>query len=136
MATNIQAKKTTHSHRNVHDTDSSLDENNYKEIVCMNKDGVLEELCGYLGPKKDKNTKKIWWRSEHPVAAGRQQKCDTILGRTSCLVPNSRVNNIENIETTCHLYFDNDIMNKIVDCTNTRINKTIARLQRSDNFNE
>ena len=29
-------------------------------MVYMNKDGVLEELCGYLGPKKDKNTKKIW----------------------------------------------------------------------------
>ena len=27
-------------------------------------------------------------------------------------------------------------MEKTVDCTNTRINKTIARLQRSDNFNE
>ena len=122
--------------RNVHDIDSSLDENNYKEIVYMNKDGVLEELCGYLGPKKDKNTKKIWWSSEHPVATGRQRKCDTISGRISCLAPNSRANNIENIEDTFHLYFDNDIMDKIVDCTNTRINETIACLQQSDNFNE
>ena len=102
----------------------------------MNKDGVLEEPCGYLGPKKDKNTKKIWWSSKHPVANGRQWKCDTISGRTSCLAPDSRANNIENIEDTFHLYFDNDIMDKIVDCTNTRINETIARLQRSDNFNE
>ena len=30
--------------RNIHDIDSSLDENNCKEIVHMNKDGVLEEL--------------------------------------------------------------------------------------------
>ena len=45
--------------RKVHDIDSSLDENNYKEIVHMNKDGVLEILFGYLCPKKDKNTKKI-----------------------------------------------------------------------------
>ena len=45
--------------RNVHDIDSSLDENNYKEIVYMNKDGVLEILCGYLCPMKNKNTKKI-----------------------------------------------------------------------------
>ena len=58
--------------RNVHDIDSSLDENNYKEFECMNKDGVLEELYGYLGQKKNKNTKKIWWSSEHPVATGRQ----------------------------------------------------------------
>ena len=58
--------------RNVHDIDSSLDENNYKEIVQMKKDGVLQELCDNLGPKKDKNTKKIWWSSEHQVATGRQ----------------------------------------------------------------
>ena len=60
-------------------------------------------------------------------ATGRQQKCDTISGRISCLAPNSRANNIENIKNTFRLYFDNDIMDKIVDCTNTRINKIIAR---------
>ena len=102
----------------------------------MNKDGVLEELCGYLGPKKDKNTKKIWQSSERPVATGRQRKCDTISGRISCLALSSRGNNIENIKDTFHLYFDNDIMNKVVDCTNTRINETIARLLRSDNLNK
>ena len=47
-----------------------------------------------------------------------------------------RANNIENIEDTFYLYFDNDVMDKIVDCTNTKINETIARLQQSDNFNE
>ena len=94
----------------------------------MNKDGVLEELCGYLGLKKDINTNKIWWTSEHPVATGRQRKCDTISNRISCLAPNFRADNIENIEDTFHLYFDNDIMDTTVDCTNTRINETIARL--------
>ena len=102
----------------------------------MNKHGVLEELCGYIGPKKDKNTKKIWWSSEHLEATGRQRKCDTIWGKISCLAPNSRANHIENIKDTFHLDLDNDIMDKIVDCTNTRIDETIARLQRSDNFNE
>ena len=58
--------------RNVHHIDSSLDENNHKEIEYMNKDGVLEELCGYLGPKKNKKTKKIRWSSENPVATSRQ----------------------------------------------------------------
>ena len=80
-------KQLTHN-RNAHDIGSSLYENNYKEIVYMNKYGVLEEL----------------W------------------SRISCLAPNSRANNIENIEDTFHLYFDNDIMNKIVDCTSARIN--------------
>ena len=56
----------------------------------MNKNVVLEKLRGYLGPKKEKNTKKIWWSSEHPVASVRQQKCDKVLGRISCLAPNSR----------------------------------------------
>ena len=55
----------------------------------MNKNVALEELRGYLGPRK-KNTKKIWWSSEHPVASGRQQKCDKVFGRISCLAPNSR----------------------------------------------
>ena len=102
----------------------------------MNRDGALKELCGYLGPKKDKSTKKIWWISKHPVAIGRQRKCDVISGRISCLAPNSRQNNIENIKDTFHLHFDNDIIEKIVDCANTRINETIAHLKRSDKFNE
>ena len=85
-------------------------------------------LVGYLGRKKAKNTKKIWWSSEHTVATGRQRKCNNISGRISYLALNSRANNIENIEDTFHLFFDNDIMDKIVDCTNTRINETIARL--------
>ena len=121
--------------RNVRNIDSSLDENNYKEVVFMNKDCVLEERYGYLGPKKDKNTKKIWWSLEHPVATDRQRKCDTISGRIILPALNSRANNIENIKDTLHLYFDN-YMDKIVDCRNTRINETIAQLQRSDNFNE
>ena len=88
------SRKQLARNRNVHDIDGSLDENSCKEIVYMNKDGVLEKLCGYLGPKKDKNTKKIWWNSEHPVTTGRQRKCNTISSRISCLAPNSRANNI------------------------------------------
>ena len=45
--------------RNVHNIDSSLDEKNYKDVVYMNKDCVLEKLFSYLSPQKDKNTKKI-----------------------------------------------------------------------------
>ena len=35
------AKKTSHSQSNIHNSDSSLDENNYKEIIYMKKDGVF-----------------------------------------------------------------------------------------------
>ena len=66
----------------------------------------------------------------------RRRKCNTILGRISYLSLNFRPNNIENIEDTFYFYFDNDIIDKIVDCTNTRINETKARLQRTGNFNE
>ena len=45
----------------MHGIDSSLNENNYKEILYISEDGALEELCSYLGPKKDKNTSEIWW---------------------------------------------------------------------------
>ena len=38
--------------------------------------------------------------------------------------------NIENIEYTIHLFFDDNIMSKIVDNTKNRINETIFRLQR------
>ena len=91
----------------------------------------------WLSQSKERQKKKNFGRnSEHPVATGRQQKWNIFSSRISCLAPNSRANNIENIEDTFHLYIDNDIMDKIVDCTNTRINATIACLQRSDNFNE
>ena len=91
----------------------------------------------WLSQSKERQKKKKFGRnSEHPVATGRQQKWNIFSSRISCLARNSRANNIENIEDTFHLYFDNDIMDKIVDCTNTRINATIACLQRSDNFNE
>ena len=88
----------------------------------MNKDGVLEKRYGYPVPKKNKNTETA--------------KTNTILGRISYLALNFRPNNIENIEDTFYFYFDNDIIDKIVDCTNTRINETKARLQRTGNFNE
>ena len=49
-----------------------VEKTTHKEIVYVNKDGVLEEIFDYLDRKKDKNTKKIWWSSEHQVATGRQ----------------------------------------------------------------
>ena len=134
--TKIGAKKTTHSQLK---RSQYLQLIRWKQLQRNRKDGVLDELCCYLGPTKEKNTKKIWWSSEHSVTTGGQQKCDTISGRIRCLPPN-RANNIENIEDKImynfHLYFDNDIMDKTAEYKNTRINETIVRLQRSDNFNE
>ena len=44
--------------RNEHNTNSSLGENSYKEIIYMNNDGVLEELCDCLSPKERQKHKE------------------------------------------------------------------------------
>ena len=87
-------------------------------------------------PKERQKNPQNWSSLEHPVATGTQRKCDTISDGKSCHALHSRANNIGNIEDTFHLYFDNDIMDKIVEYANTSLNETIARLQRSDNFNQ
>ena len=87
----------------------------------MNREGNFEEYVGYLGPKNGKKT------SEQPVTTCRQRRCDTIAGRTSCLAPNTKAKEIEIIEDTFHLFFDDNIMIKIVDHINDRINETIVR---------
>ena len=74
-----------------------------------------------------KKNKKIFLTSEQPVTTGRQRRCDTIAGRTSCLAPNTKAKEIEIIEDTFHLFFDDNIMIKIVDHINDRINETIVR---------
>ena len=107
-----------------------------KTIVYTNKDGVWENFVVILAQTKTETPPKNWWSLEHPVATGIQRKCDTISDGISCHALHSRANNIGNIEDTFHLYFDNDIIDKIVEYTNTSINETIARLQRSDNFNQ
>ena len=88
---------------------------------------------GYLGPKKTKN-KKILWTSDQPVTTSRQGRCDTITGRRSCLVPSTKASKIENIEDIFHLFFDENMINKIVDHTNNGINETITRLQRVESY--
>ena len=52
------SRKQLTRNRNVRNTDSSLDENSYKEIIYMNKDGALKELCDYLGPKERQKRKE------------------------------------------------------------------------------
>ena len=122
-ATKIRAKKTTHSQSKC---SRHLQFIRWKQLQ---RNRIYEQRWCF--------GKALWlsWYKENlvelraSVATGRQRKCDTISGRISFLAPNSRAN-------TFQLYFDNDIMDKLVDCRNTRIIKTIACLQRSDNFNE
>ena len=59
-------------------------------------------------------------------------RCDTITGRTSCLVLNTKATEIENIEDTFHLVFDDNIMNKLAYHTNNRINDPTDTLRLID----
>ena len=54
-----------------HDIGSSLDESNFQNITYVNKYEKFEELTDYLGPKKDKNTKKLIFATEQPALTGR-----------------------------------------------------------------
>ena len=85
----------------VDNMDSFLDEANIEKIIYLNRKIKFEKYVGYLGPKNNKKFKKIFWISEQR----RQRKCDTITGRTSCLVPNTKTTGAANIEDTFHLFF-------------------------------
>ena len=54
----------------VHSIDSSLDESNFEPIVYINRNGDFETFTGYLGTRKNKNTKRISWDSEFPSGTG------------------------------------------------------------------
>ena len=53
-------RKILTSSRLVHSTDSSLDPDDYDEITYLNKDRCWETFVGYLGPKSNKATEKIF----------------------------------------------------------------------------
>ena len=55
------------------------------------------------------------------------RKCGTISSRVSFLAQSYRARNIENIEDPFHSYFDNDIIDKIVDYIKFWINETTSR---------
>ena len=64
--------------RKVHYIDSLLDEAFYETINYLNGKGNFEEYIGYLDPKNNEKTKKIFWTSEWTITEGRQGRFDTI----------------------------------------------------------
>ena len=119
--------------RLVHSIDSALDEANFKPIVYINQKGNFEELT-YLGPKNNKNTKTLTWGSDYPPVVGRQHVCDTITGPTSCLLPNTKALEILSSDDAFHLFFDDNIMDRILNKTNKKIQGTIRNLQTKETF--
>ena len=77
--------------RNVDSIDAALDIENFKPISYLNCDDQWETLTGYLGPKSDKRTEKIFWTNDKPSRTGRQRACDVIAGPASALKPNVAV---------------------------------------------
>ena len=84
---------------------------------------------------KQKN-KKIFCTSEQPGTTGRQRRCDPITERMSCLVQNTKAAEIEKTKENFHLFFDENILNKIADHTKNRIKDTITRLQRVESYSK
>ena len=81
----------------IHGIDSSRDESNFEPIVYVNRTRKFETFTGYLGPKTNKNTKKILWDSEFPSVTGRQRTCDTIHRPIICLLSNTKASNIDHV---------------------------------------
>ena len=122
-------KKVTRK-RLVHSKGTSLDKNNSKPTTYLNGKGHFEVFTGYLGPKSNKNTKPISWESDFPSISGRQRACDTVFQPRSCLLPNTKaVNDVRSFANTFHLFFDEHIMDVIVNKTNTKIANTLSRLR-------
>ena len=54
----------------------------------------------------------------------------------SCLVQNTKAGEIEKTKENFHLFFDENILNKIVDHTKNRIKDTITDLQRVESYSK
>ena len=76
--------------RLVHNIDCSLNEDNFETTVYVSGKGQFEEFTGYLGPKRNKNTKTLSWGSKFPSVTGRQRGCDTVYQPRSCLLLNTK----------------------------------------------
>ena len=107
----------------VNSVDKSLDEHYYDP----HDFGVAEDLASekvleaFLGPKKNRNIKKIFWTNKKPPNGGRQRACD-VLPRTtqpSTLLPVA--SGIDSINDAFQILFPDQMVQLIVDKTNTKI---------------
>ena len=115
-------RKILTSSRLVHSIDSALDPDNFDEITYLNKDGCWETFVGYLGPKSNKATKKIFWSSDVPSCSGRQRQCDIIPGGKNSILL-GRVKRIETTEDAFDLLFDEEMFSLTESKTNEKIRK-------------
>ena len=62
-----QPRKLLTKKQTVHDIDTVLDENHYDDLHFVNDEAKWVTLTSYLGPKKDKNTETIIYKSDFPL---------------------------------------------------------------------
>ena len=129
-------KKKLTKYRLVNPIDTSLNEENFEQVVYVNKHGNFETFTGYMGPAKDPKTKNVYWVSDPPNDVGHQRASDTAKGRVSCILPNTAAKTAESHEGIFSLFFDSDIMNVIAEKTNLRIQDTIDSLSAKHNIGE
>ena len=65
---------------------------------------TFEDLTGYLGLKKHKNTKKLIFATKQSTFTGNQWRSNTIPARTSCLFPISDASKIEHEKDAVFIY--------------------------------
>ena len=72
--------------RLVNSINTSLNKENFEQLVYVNKNGNFETFTEYMGLEKDPKTEKLYWVSDPPNDVGRQRACDTVKGRVSCIL--------------------------------------------------
>ena len=103
----------------------------YKEKNDLNSNGQWESFTGYLGPKSNKDTEKIFWSSDEPSTIGRQRGCDVISGPVSCLKPNVMINTEVDV---WDLFIGDEMLTLVADKTNLRIRSTREKLSTSEKY--
>ena len=121
-------KKKLTKYRLVNSIGTSLNEENFEQLVYVNKHGNFETSTGYMGQVKDLETENVYWVSDPPNDIGRQRACDTVKGRVSCILPDTAEKTAESHEHIFGLFFDSDIINIFAKNTNRRIQDTIDPL--------
>lgn len=75
----------------------------------------------FLGPKKNPNTKKIFWTNKKPPNADRKRACDVLAStpQPSTLLPFA--SGIDSLNDTSQISFPDQMVQLFVDKTNTKI---------------
>ena len=109
--------------RLVNSVDKSLDESCYDpHDFDVAEDFASEKVLeAYLGPKKNSNTKKTFSTYKKPPNAGRQRACDVLSRIPQPWTPLTLTSGIDSINDAFNILFPDQMIQLIVDTTNTKI---------------